>query len=414
MPDINIDSTYGVIIIQDLKAVYVDENYAKLYGYQTADELLTSIDSFLELIPSEFHDIAKQNYFDLIKGKMLPHGHTFLNIDRLGNEFTVFSIDHVIEWLGKPALQVTVIDLSIVVEANKKIREKDLMFKRLIMNSGQGIMIHRDFKPLMFNQAWTREMRAESMEQAQAVTSLLQFIPEEKYNLAKERYKNTLRGKGGNKSIVIENICFDGSKRFFNIYDNLIEWEGEPAVQVVLEDVTEKVALEQALAYRASHDQLTDLYNRSAIYDWLGEHFKGDSDLICILMDIDDFKKVNDTHGHTVGDEVIKSLSDVIKQEVLQYNGVVGRWGGEEFIAFVPKATIELSTVLAESIRSNFNKIEYQYDPHSFHSSVSIGISCNCECDGFVRVDDLIKSADKYLYLAKANGKNCVMSCKQN
>ena len=62
---------------------------------------------------------------------MTPRGKTFTNIDRHGKRFTVFSVDHVIEWEGKPALQVTTIDLSIMVEANKKIREKDLMFKRL-------------------------------------------------------------------------------------------------------------------------------------------------------------------------------------------------------------------------------------------------------------------------------------------
>ena len=412
MSDINIDSTYGVVIIQDLKAIYVDENYAKLYGYDSPDDLLNSIDSFLELIAPDFHELATQNYIDTIAGKVTPRGHTFNNIDRHGREFTVFSIDHVIEYEGELALQVTVMDLSTVVEANKKIREKDLMFKRLIMNSGQGIMVHRNFKPLMLNQAWANEMRAESLEQAMSTDSILQFIPIEKHQEVKEHYYKTLKGGSANKSTIVENICFDGSKRFFNIYDNLIEWEGEPAVQVVLEDVTDKVEYERVLAYRASHDQLTDLLNRSAIYEWLDKHFKINTNIICVLMDIDDFKKVNDTYGHQMGDQVIKALASLIKEIVQQFNGVVGRWGGEEFIAFVPNISSQQAVEMSESIRIAFKQVQFRPEINPFTASVSIGISSNSACDTPISINDLIKSADKYLYQAKANGKNCVVNCK--
>ncbi len=411
MPDINIDSTYGVIIIQNLKAIYVDENYAKLYGYDSPDDLLNSIDSFLDLIAPAFHELAMQNYLDIIAGKITPRGHTFNNIDRYGKEFTVFSIDHLIEYAGELALQVTVIDLSIVVEANKQIREKDLMFKRLIMNSAQGIMVHRNFKPLMLNQAWANEMRASSLQQAMEIDSILQFIPVEKHAQVKEHYIKTISGETTNKSGIVENICFDGSKRFFNIYDNLIEWEGEPAVQVVLEDVTDKVEYERALAYRASHDQLTDLYNRSSIYDWLGTHYNTSTDITCMLIDIDDFKKVNDTYGHQMGDQVIKALAGIIKKIVQQFNGVVGRWGGEEFIAFIPNISSPRTVEMAESIRVAFNQVKYQQDTVSFNASVSIGISSTCEEEADLSIDDLIKSADKYLYFAKANGKDCVVKC---
>jgi len=411
MPDINIDSTYGVIVIQNLKAVYIDENYAKLYGYDSPDDLLNSIDSFLDLIAPAFHALAMQNYQDIISGKIKPRGHTFHNIDRYGKEFTVFSIDHLIEYAGELALQVTVVDLSIVVEANKQVREKDLAFKRLIMNSGQGIMVHRNFKPLMLNQAWANEMRASSLQQAMEIDSVLQFIPAEKHAEVKEHYVKTINGEVTSKSNIVENICFDGSKRFFNIYDNLIEWEGEPAVQVVLEDVTDKVEYERALAYRASHDQLTDLYNRSAIYDWLGSHYHTNSDITCMLIDIDDFKKVNDSYGHQMGDQVIKGLAGIIKKIVQQFNGVVGRWGGEEFIAFIPNVSGSKTAEMAESIRVVFNQIKYQQDAVSFNASVSIGISSTYESEANLSIDELIKSADQNLYFAKANGKDCAMKC---
>ena len=203
MTDINIDSTYGLVIIQDLKIVYADDNYANMYGYENKACLLKNVDSFLQLIPAEFHDPVKQRFVDTIAGKMTPRGKTFINTDRYGKPFTVFSVDHVIEWEGKPALQVTVIDLSIMVEANQKIREKDLMFKRLIMNSGQGILVHRDFKPLLVNKAWVKAMHGESIEQALSLDSILQFIPPENHQQAKKHYQQSISGMTKSKSNIV-------------------------------------------------------------------------------------------------------------------------------------------------------------------------------------------------------------------
>ncbi|WP_299570838.1 sensor domain-containing diguanylate cyclase [uncultured Shewanella sp.] len=408
MPQINIDSSYGVIIIQDMNAVHVDEIYAKIFGYESPESLLSHIDSFLDLLPVDIHKLATQNYHDIVAGKMYPRGHTFTNIDRNGREFTVFSVDHLIQWHGKPALQVTVIDLSVLVEANERIREQDLMFKRLITDSGQGIMVHRNFKPLMINDACVKLLRANSSEQVMGIDSVLKLIPHQYQVLAKQHYQEIICGNTVGSTSVVENICFDGSTRFFNIYDNLIEWDGEPAVQVVIEDVTDKVQLEKELAYKATHDELTDIFNRSAIYDWLDKHLGNSADLTCFLLDIDDFKLVNDTYGHHSGDKVIKALADIIKAVIEDNQGAVGRWGGEEFIGFIPTLDMQLVLELAETIRASFERLEFKSEERAFNVTVSIGISEAKQCHDMKRIESLIKAADKCLYLAKSDGKNTV------
>ncbi|WP_153914720.1 sensor domain-containing diguanylate cyclase [Shewanella sp. TC10] len=408
MPKINIDSSYGVIIIQDMNAVHVDENYAKIFGYDSPESLLQSIDTFLDLLPLKNHHQATDNYHKIVSGQIIPRGHTFVNIDKNGCEFTVFSVDHLIEWQGKPALQVTVIDLTALVEANERVREKDLMFKRLITRSGQGIMVHRDFKPLMINQACVKQLRAESIEQVMSIDSVLDLIPENDKHNALIHYQEVIGGIATENSTVVENICFDGISRFFNIYDNLIEWDGLPAIQVVLEDVTDKVKLENELAYKASHDELTDIYNRGAIYDWLNTHLDIYTDLTCLLLDIDDFKLVNDSYGHHSGDKVIKALAFIIKDVISEKLGAVGRWGGEEFIGFIPTHNIENVTQLAETIRSRFENTCFTSDDIEFYTTVSIGISEASQCDRMKLVENLIKDADKCLYLAKAQGKNTI------
>ncbi|QIZ78398.1 sensor domain-containing diguanylate cyclase [Ferrimonas lipolytica] len=412
MTEINVDSTYGVIIVQDMNAVHVDENYAHIYGYDSPADLLNNIDSFLDLIAEDMHRLARENYNQIVAGNLVPRGHTFSNVDRNGREFTVFSVDHLIEWNGKPALQVTVIDMSAIVKSNQRIREKDLMYKRLITQSGQGVMVHRNFKPLMVNQAWVEIMHADSVEQVLALDSLIEIVPEAAREASLARYQDIISGKIVGQSNVVENHCFDGIKRFFNIYDNVIEWDNQPAVQVVLEDVTEKVRLEQIVKYRASHDELTDLYNRRAIYDWLdtqlNDHCGNDLQMTCMLLDIDDFKMVNDDYGHHSGDKVIQALADTIKKFINPIEGAVGRWGGEEFIVFISNMNAVEAGLIADNIRIEFAEIVHQYEPRQFSATVSIGISVLQDCNGLDKTENLIKAADSCLYLAKANGKNRV------
>ncbi|UPR51008.1 GGDEF domain-containing protein [Vibrio cyclitrophicus] len=409
MSSINFESTYGVITIQDMNVVSVDANYARIYGYQSPEELLTNIDSFLDLISEEYHVLAYQNYLETISGQRDPQVHTYVNVDRNGREFTVFSIDHVTEWQGRPALQVTVIDLSPAIQLQNAVREQDKMYHDMIMQSGQGILVHREFKPLMVNQSWVKMQGGSSIEQVLELDSILELVPKQNTDGISKHYQAIVSGELSGTSTVVENIGFDGVHRFFNIYDNAITWKGLPAVQVVLEDVTQKVMLEKQLVHQANYDEMTNLLNRRAIYEWLREHMSSNNYLVCMLLDIDDFKSINDTYGHMVGDEVICALANITKRNAEKVGGVAGRWGGEEFIIFIPNASLETAHEVSEQVRQQFHQVEFKIDEQiRFNSSVSIGISDSQACEGGVTIDALVNLTDQSLYRAKANGKNCV------
>lgn len=409
MSKLNIDSTYGVVVVQDYKAVWMDENYAKIFGYESAKDLLDSTESFLDLIEPAQRDRAVQNYHDVISGSVVPRGHTFKNLDKNGRVFTIFAIDHVIEWEGSPALQVTVIDLTRIEQADKKIREVNKQFMKLITESRQGIMVHRNFKPLFVNQAWVNLLRAESIEFVLSQESILDRVLPENRQIAILRQEEILNSSGSfHESHLYQNICYDNTKRYFNVYDTLIEWNGKPALHTVLEDVTEKVALQKQLEYRANHDQLTELYNRSAVYDKLEAECRGAKTTTCLLIDIDNFKSVNDNFGHHEGDEVIRQFSSILRDTVAG-QGIIGRWGGEEFIVFVIDMPHTKALELAENIRINFHRHVFDFIKGELVSSVSIGLSsANCQCSNPEGIDKLVKEADHNMYLAKANGKNQV------
>lgn len=408
IPCQNFDSAQGHMTLQDHRVVDVDDNIAKIFGYTTREELLDNIDFVYALVPNGHQSLAKKRYLEAIKCK-LNKGKVYTDIPVNGRNISVFCLSHVIELNNRPALQVTLIDITQVVEGERKRNETDRMYRELLCTSKQGILIHRNFKPLMVNQAWVEQQGAASIEHVLSMESVISIVPEEQRQSAIKRCHNILNGNPPSFSSVVINQCFDGTKKYFNLYDNVINWEGEDAIQVVLEEVTDKVELERELLYRAMHDDLTDVFNRRAIYDWLNKPAHHNMEMSCLLLDIDDFKLINDKFGHTVGDTVIKQLANTIKTHVAALNGVIGRWGGEEFIVFIPNAKPTQTQVIGERICHDFSQHTfYGFNRRQFTSSVSIGITNHCICHSTSSINTLIRVTDDALYNAKTNGKNRV------
>ena len=162
--------------------------------------------------------------------------------------------------------------------------------------------------------------------------------------------------------------------------------------------------------YMASTDSLTGLYNRYKFSELFLSSYKSmiqrDNKMSLIMLDIDFFKKVNDTYGHNVGDAVLIQVSHVMLK-ILRNVDIVARWGGEEFIMLLPTANIDNAYTLAQKIRTS---IENQEIDIVGKITVSIGVSEVMEGDS---MEEAIKKADDTLYLAKNSGRNCVKTDKE-
>lgn len=158
-------------------------------------------------------------------------------------------------------------------------------------------------------------------------------------------------------------------------------------------------------------DELTGLFNRRYIFQKLSDLFKKHrgkgKHLSVLMMDIDDFKSVNDTYGHQVGDIVLMKIAEILKKETRKFD-IVGRYGGEEFLIIAPGISKEKAFKLVERIRKRVEKEEFKVDGEKFKVSVSVGIS-ELMSDDPQSVNDLVKIADMRLYKAKLAGKNCVV-----
>ena len=167
----------------------------------------------------------------------------------------------------------------------------------------------------------------------------------------------------------------------------------------------------EELRERANKDLLTMLPNRSAITSTLEQEVarchRDRRTVGIILLDLDHFKKVNDTYGHFAGDAVLRETASRLRHNMRPYDRV-GRYGGEEFLVVLPNCDLEQAANQAERMRDRLHATSMLVDGVEMQVSASFGVTIS---DGSERSPDLfVRVADEALYRAKASGRNCVWS----
>lgn len=161
-------------------------------------------------------------------------------------------------------------------------------------------------------------------------------------------------------------------------------------------------------------DRLTGIYNRNYLQEALEAEFKRskalDQALSIIICDVDKFKEINDTYGHTAGDFALREFSQLLVTELLRPNEIVGRYGGDEFIVILWNTTPRAAQLLGEKIRAETESRALNYEGHNLQLTVSVGVAGNRP--DFKSVQDLIKAADAALYESKEKGRNSVSVSK--
>ena len=164
------------------------------------------------------------------------------------------------------------------------------------------------------------------------------------------------------------------------------------------------------LLHRASHDQLTQLYNRHKLVEEGHRLFlkaKRHNDDLCVTMlDIDFFKKINDTYGHLTGDEVLKSVAHLLKTNV-RVEDVVARYGGEEFVIVFDRCSLYNAQLKSDILRMQIARLF----PNNIKVTASLGVT-SIKPNIHNNFDDILKEADEALYKAKETGRNKVIIYK--
>lgn len=158
----------------------------------------------------------------------------------------------------------------------------------------------------------------------------------------------------------------------------------------------------------AMRDQLTGLYNRNSLKEFAGKYFteasRHDFSLSLMLIDLDHFKDINDTHGHLVGDTVLEYVGEMLRQSCREED-FAARFGGEEFLVILPHCGLESASAKAELIRKEVELLE----PGGISITTSIGVTSRSR-GKLIEMEALFRVADQAVYEAKRRGRNCVVA----
>ncbi len=230
-------------------------------------------------------------------------------------------------------------------------------------------------------------------------SSLMYTLENNTIVLQEEQHKKEY----SNKSTLQENYC---------VYWNTFNGDNDEIIRFYLQLLVRRMKIlneQKSMIHFTFRDSLTELFNRRFLEEFstvAEQQVKRESSTYAILMvDIDHFKKVNDTYGHQTGDEVIKSLSTIIRERVRQ-SDVATRYGGEEFLILLHNTDAKGAKIVAESMSYQFKQTLFSFEGTSFNCTLSCGI--DILNSNSVSIKKTIENADAALYYCKGNGRDMV------
>jgi diguanylate cyclase (GGDEF)-like protein/PAS domain S-box-containing protein len=216
------------------------------------------------------------------------------------------------------------------------------------------------------------------------------------------------------------------------LYDNQRQLNGR---LMVFRDITDRKQVEKTLRYvnnrlqsqlieigilqskireQAIRDPLTNLFNRRYLEETLDRELaraaREEYPVCIIMMDLDHFKKVNDTYGHEAGDHVLKALADILSEQSRR-GDFACRFGGEEFVIVMPNINLNSAYERAEDLRESLNSLSVPYGPHNLTITISMGIACY-PINGETR-EAILRAADRAMYAVKDAGRDHILSYDQ-
>jgi len=293
-----------------------------------------------------------------------------------------------------------------------KLKERQSWLSTILQSIGEGVIATERSGHITFMNQVAEKLTGwnESDSIGKPLTSVLHLLNEDTGKLIRLSLPELLADRSANPvngNIQIVNFVEKTPVEltFTPIQDGKEHIHG---LVLVLHDLTERKRYEEKLRYNAVTDHLTELPNRFLFFDRLNmalaQAQRDFQKLAIIMLDLDEFKKVNDTHGHNIGDQLLKAVAGRLVN-MFRKGDTVARWGGDEFILLLPE--IRLSDVaknVAERILHSFSK-PFEFAELKIPITASIGVALFPD-DGD-DADTLIKNADIAMYHAKDSGRNC-------
>ena len=241
------------------------------------------------------------------------------------------------------------------------------------------------------NQSFLHYFHTENLDEIKAKALKLYHYVNKNIKSYNELHKH-IRGSEihlniGNDTFIMQSTAIEETHRLFT-----------------LSRVTDIYEKKKSLETEVEVDTLTGVYRKKYFDLKLEQLLKEENNFALIVVDIDDFKAINDNYGHTIGDDVLKEFSSLLKKNIRQ-DDLIARWGGEEFLLALKIDDLQRAMDRTETLRKMIDEHAFKYIGH-LTASFGLAWRGNCDCDD---ANSLLQRADKALYKAKNNGKNKVI-----
>ncbi len=299
-------------------------------------------------------------------------------------------------------LVVSCRDVTARIEAQAALAESEERYRALVEHAPVAIGVHQGGRIVFANPAAARLFGAAAVSELVG-TRIFDLVHPDHREVVRNRMRTATVGPGG-EPLEVTFARPDGEVIDLEVIVMPITYEGAPAVQVVLHDVTARRRAELELAHRATHDPLTNLPNRAALLDRLelaiARCRRRHSRFALLFCDVDRFKVVNDSLGHDVGDELLVALADHLRR-ALRPGDTVARFGGDEFVILCEDLTsASEATTIAERLQRSL-RLPFDVDGQTMHVAISAGVVIG---DARSEPRALLRDADAAMYRAKGAG----------
>lgn len=304
----------------------------------------------------------------------------------------------------------TVTDVTEQVNANNEVEEKNRLLSAIIGNISDSVLIFDiEGKPIVLNKNIKEQFPDESLNDVEDFKKYHKYYDEEGKEIAPENIpiKRALRGERIEKGIMTVDVG-EGNKSTVQ-YNTIPIYDKNHSIiagAVFLNDITKLNILEES----SIRDHLTGL-NNSRSFDCyyancIRNSLEKDKNFSVLMLDIDYFKEVNDTHGHHAGNIVLKEFAKIILSSCRDFD-FASRVGGEEFSVILQECSLTKTIEVAERIRKNVEDHDFKIENDKIiHITVSIGVAVYP--DTVNNINEVAENADKALYKAKQGGRNRV------
>jgi diguanylate cyclase (GGDEF)-like protein/PAS domain S-box-containing protein len=393
------------IVDENGKFIYVNKAYVDMWGYDSADEIIGT---------SPLSHCEDPEFPSYIIQQLKSNGQCTTEVKAKRKDGSVFDalmyarLDF--DYQGKEIYPTTSIDITERKQAELALIESESRFRSIFEQAAIGVALieSNTGRFVRINQCYCDMLGYTQEEMLDNKTFQEITHPDD----LEEDLKNMERLLNGEiKEFSMEKRYYLKNGKIF--WGNLTvspTWQDgeEPQFHIaVVEDITERKQADELLSYQASHDNLTGLVNRREFERrtnfLLSKLQHSHKEHALCFMDLDQFKVVNDTCGHTAGDELLRQLSTVLNNTV-RHNDTLARLGGDEFGVLMENCTMEHAQRVATSLLVAIQEYQFSWEEHSFKIGVSIGL-VPIKHDS-TDLTELLKQADAACYLAKDKGRN--------